>query len=128
MESFHLSADKRTLVLSDWKRDEIRRFALPWEFVSLGLASDLVGEYVADGLGEFFLLHEQGMRLALAVAVLAGARKRDHARVRRAWESAFGLPSEEVLYWFTKCYYGAAARQKAFRKAVKLVFEAEGDR
>jgi hypothetical protein len=66
------------------------------------------------GIGEWALLHRDGMRLAMVFA-LAG-RCNTVSKRRVAAEGVARLPEEVVLYWFTLCFYGQ--RQKAGKAAL----------
>lgn len=74
------------------------------------------------GIGEWGLLHADGMRLALAFA-LAG-RCNSVAKRRALAEGLGSLPAEVVLYWFTLCFYGQ--RQKAGKAALFTLCNTKG--
>jgi len=64
-----------------------------------------------------WLLHEDGMRMALA---FSAARWLITRKQRRMFlEGLRDLPSEVVLYWFTLCFYGY--RQAAGRAALRTL-------
>ncbi len=79
--------------LREVARPYVQRLDPPYDIDQLGPRSEGVT-----------LLHEDGMRLALAFSAahyLVTPRQRQHFR-----EGLAELPAEALLYWFTLCFYG----------------------
>lgn len=75
-------------------------------------------------VGRVFLSHDDGMRFAMLMMVYG--KIRNVSVENCVLHELRNLPSEEVLYWFTKCAYGY--RQQAARAALFAFLGTKGDR
>ena len=88
--------------------------------------ADLEDEWLTPEAFEgeaMILTHETGMRVAIALAALQGKRTFTPANVQLLMLGAFRMVPEEVLYWFTKTFYGRQERIDAHRRAVREILK-----